>query len=186
VAQFRPTVLVGSSGQPGAFAEAIVRRMAEHCARPVILPLSNPTDLSEAAPEDILQWTEGRALIATGSPFEPVTYGDASFQISQGNNVFVFPGLGLGALLAGASQVTDGMISAAAGALAGAMTDDELAMGLLFPAISRLRDVSVKVAKAVIDRAAYEGVNTLVTSESGYAGIEDAMWEPRYRDYTAV
>ena len=186
VAQFRPTALVGSSGQPGAFTEAIVRGMAKHCERPVILPFSNPTNLSEAIPEDIVRWTEGRALIATGSPFEPVTWGETTVQIGQGNNVFIFPGLGLGALLSGATQVTESMIGAAAHALADTVTDEELATGLLFPAISRLRDVSARVAKAVIDQAVQDGVNTIATGEDGYAWIEATMWEPDYRDYTAA
>ncbi len=186
VAQFRPTALVGSSGQPGAFTEAIVRGMAKHCERPVILPFSNPTNLAEAIPEDIVRWTGGRALIATGSPFEPVTWGEKTIQIGQGNNVFIFPGLGLGALLSGATQVTESMIGAAAHALADTVTDEELATGLLFPAISRLRDVSARVAKAVIDQAVQDGVNTIATGEDGYAWIEATMWEPDYRDYTAA
>lgn len=186
VAQFRPTALVGSSGQPGAFTEAIVRGMAKYCERPVILPFSNPTDLSEAIPEDIVRWTGGRALIATGSPFEPVTWGETTVQIGQGNNVFIFPGLGLGALLSGATEVTESMIGAAAHALADTVTDDELASGLLYPAISRLRDVSVHVAKAVIDQAVQDGVNTIATAEDSHAWIEATMWEPNYREYTAA
>ena len=186
VAQFRPTVLVGSSGQPGAFSEAIVRGMAKHCERPVILPFSNPTHLSEATPKDILRWTGGRALIATGSPFGPVTHGETSIQIGQGNNVFIFPGLGLGALLSGATEITESMIGAAAHALADTVTDEELATGLLFPAMSRLRDVTVHVAKAVIDQAVHEGVHTIAMSEVGHARIKESMWEPHYLDYTAA
>lgn len=186
VTQLRPTVLVGASGQPGSFTEAIIRGVAKHCERPVILPFSNPTNLAEATPEDILRWTGGRALIATGSPFEPVTWGNTSVQIGQANNVLIFPGLGLGALLSGATRVTESMIGAAAYALADAVTDEELATGLLLPAMSRLRDVSVHVAKAVIDQAAHEGVSTIATSEFDYAQIKESMWEPHYRDYTAA
>ena len=152
----------------------------------MILPFSNPTNLVEATPENILRWTGGRALIATGSPFEPVTWGNTSVQIGQANNVFIFPGLGLGALLSGATRVTESMIGAAAYALADAVTDEELATGLLLPAMSRLRDVSVHVAKAVIDQAAHEGVSTIATSEFDYAQIKESMWEPHYRDYTAA
>ena len=115
-----------------------------------------------------------------------MTWGEKTIQIGQGNNVFIFPGLGLGALLSGATQVTESMIGAAAHALADTVTDEELATGLLFPAISRLRDVSARVAKAVIDQAVQDGVNTIATREDGYAWIEATMWEPDYRDYTAA
>ena len=186
VAQYHPTALVGSSGQPGAFTEAIVRGMAKHCERPVILPFSNPTHLAEATPEDIFHWTAGRALIATGSPFEPVAWGETSVQIGQANNVFIFPGLGLGALLSGATLVTESMIGAAAHALADSVTDEELATGLLLPAMSRLRDVSAHVAKAVVDQAVHEGVSTVETSKLSHARIKETMWEPHYKDYTAA
>ncbi len=186
VARFRPTALVGSSGQPGTFTEAIVRDMAEHCERPVILPFSNPTHLAEATPEDILRWTAGRALIATGSPFDPVTRGETTVQIGQANNVFIFPGLGLGALLSGATLITESMIGAAAHALADSVTDEELATGLLLPAMSRLRDVSAHIAKAVIDQAAHEGVSTIETGELSHARIKESMWEPQYKDFTAA
>src|SRR5437588_95370 len=112
-----PTILVGTSTQPGTFTEAVVRTMAQGCEQPIILPLSNPTRLSEADPADLIRWSDGRALVATGSPFEPVTYDKVSYVVGQANNALVFPGLGLGAVVARASRVTDHMILAAAQAV---------------------------------------------------------------------
>jgi malate dehydrogenase (oxaloacetate-decarboxylating) len=186
VQHYQPTVLIGSSGQAGAFDENIVRAMAEYCDRPVIMPFSNPTDHAEAVPGDILRWTQGRALIATGSPFEPVTFDGRRVQIGQGNNVFIFPGLGLGTLLSGATEITDGMIVAAARALADAVRDKELATGLLFPSVSRLREVTAQVTSAVIKRADVDGVSTTTTIEPTEALIKKSMWNPCYRDYVAA
>jgi malic enzyme len=182
VAHYRPTVLIGSSGQAGAFTEAIAKSMARVAARPIILPFSNPTDRAEATPHDLLNWTEGRALVATGSPFEPVTYGGREFKIGQGNNVFIFPGLGLGALESRATRVTDAMVSAASAALTDAVTADELKQGLLFPAVDRLREISRNVAIAVARQAEADGVASRPASEVEDQ-IEQAMWLPSYRDY---
>ncbi|MCZ6659404.1 MAG: NAD-dependent malic enzyme, partial [Gammaproteobacteria bacterium] len=140
---------------------------------------SNPTDRAEAQPEDILNWTEGRALVATGSPFAPVRIGTREYGIGQGNNVFIFPGLGLGALASNAQSVTDSMVSAASAALARAITDEELARGLLFPAIDRLREVCRDVAVAVVRQAEADGVDR----RQG-ADIDDMMWTPDYPEYT--
>ena len=182
VARFQPTALLGSSGQPGTFSEGLVRNMASHVERPLILPFSNPTDRAEAKPEDIVRWTDGRALIATGSPFEPVQYKNRLIHIGQGNNVFIFPGLGLGALTSGATVITDGMVSAAANALAEQVTENELAQGLLFPAVSRLREVSRAVAVAVARTAQTEGVAD--ASEKKIEEVVDAaMWWPDYPQY---
>ncbi|MCH8142292.1 MAG: NAD-dependent malic enzyme [Proteobacteria bacterium] len=185
VDKFQPTALIGSSGQPGAFSQVVVRSMASHVARPLILPFSNPTDRAEATPEDIVRWTEGRALIATGSPFEPVQYKNEVIHIGQGNNVFIFPGLGLGALISGATIITDGMVSAAAYALAEQVTESELKRGLLFPAVSRLREVSKAVAVAVAKAAQTDGVAE--SSEKEFADLVDAaMWWPDYPHYTSA
>lgn len=183
---YRPTALIGSSGQTGAFTEEIVRAMAEHTERPVILPFSNPTSITEATPEDVLRWTGGRGLVATGSPFAPVSYEGRTFEIGQGNNVFIFPGLGLGTLLAGARTVTDGMIGATAHALAQSVTQEELARGLLYPAINRLRDVSRAITRGVMIQAIEEGVATRDLSDDIDAAIETATWTPHYRKYVAV
>ena len=182
VAHYRPTVLIGSSGQAGAFTEAIAKSMARVVERPIILPFSNPTDRAEATPHDLLNWTEGRALVATGSPFEPVTYDGREFKIGQGNNVFIFPGLGLGALESRAMRVTDAMVSAASAALADAVTGDELDQGLLFPAVDRLREISRNVAIAVARQAEADGVAKRPASEVEDQ-VDQAMWSPIYRDY---
>ncbi len=123
VGRVRPTVLIGTSGQGGAFTEDIVRTMAAHTRRPIILPMSNPTRLAEAVPGDLLAWTDGRALIATGSPFDPVEHDGVTYRIGQANNALIFPGLGLGAIVAGADRVTDRMLAAAADAVAGQIDD---------------------------------------------------------------
>ena len=183
---YRPTALIGSSGQAGSFTEDIVRAMADHTERPVILPFSNPTSITEATPEDVIRWTAGRGLVATGSPFAPVSYEGRTFEIGQGNNVFIFPGLGLGTLLSGARTVTDGMISATAHALAQSVTEEELARGLLYPAINRLRDVSRAITRAVMVQAIEEGVATQDPGSDIDAVIETATWTPHYRKYVAV
>jgi malate dehydrogenase (oxaloacetate-decarboxylating) len=189
VRAFKPTVLIGSSGQPGAFNKQVIEAMAAHCERPVVLPFSNPTDYAEARPADVLAWTEGRALLATGSPFEPVHYAGKTYAIGQGNNVFVFPGLGLGALAAQATSVTDGMINAAVLALAGSVTEEELDLGLLYPAIKRLRSVSRAVALAVMQQAIEEGVAdssiAALAPAALPAHLDGMIWEPSYRRYTA-
>jgi malic enzyme len=149
VAAYKPTVLIGTSGQGGSFDEATIRAMAAATETPVILPMSNPTEISEAEPEDVLRWTEGRALVATGSPFDDVELRGVTQRIGQANNVFIFPGLGLGTIVSGASEVTDGMISASAHALAGSLTDEELSARCLMPEVTRLWDICGNVAAAV-------------------------------------
>lgn len=176
----KPTVLIGSSGQAGAFSEGLIRKMAAHCKTPVVLPFSNPTHLCEAVPADIIRWTDGRALIATGSPFEPVDYNGRRVHIGQGNNVYIFPGLGLGALSCNASKVTDGMITASARALAESVSDDDLAEGRLFPPIPALRQVCKSVAGAVIKAAIRDGVSDTDVSCSSDQHLESLMWTPEY------
>ena len=143
VARVRPTMLIGTSTQAGAFTEDIVREMAAHTPRPLILPLSNPTSKAEARPEDVLVWTEGRALVATGSPFPRVTVGGTLFTIAQANNALVFPGLGLGVVVAQATRITDSMIVAAADAVARLSDASSLGAPLL-PGIDELRKVSAR------------------------------------------
>ncbi len=182
VRAFRPTVLIGTSGQPQLFTERIVHNMAEHAKHPLIMPFSNPTDRTEAAPADLLRWTGGRAIVATGSPFAPVEVDGRPRRIGQGNNVFVFPGVGLGVLLGGFSKVTDDMLTAAAHAVAGCVTDAELEQGLIYPAVRRLHVVTRAVAAAVIRCGA-----GLAAAEAHADDLEErierAMWKPRYADY---
>ena len=186
VRNYRPTVLIGSSGQGGAFNEQVIREMARHATRPVVMPFSNPTDNCEAVPKDVVAWTDGRALIATGSPFPAVVHDGREIHIGQGNNAFIFPGLGLGALIAGARAVTDGMIAAAANALATQLTASELAQGYLFPPIARLREVSHVIARAVIETSVREGSAGLNDASDMDRLIAEATWTPDYPVLEAV
>jgi malic enzyme len=179
----RPTVLVGTTGIAGAFSEAVIRAAAAGADRPIILPLSNPTSMSEAAPADVLRWTDGRALVATGSPFPPVVMDGVAREIAQANNVFIFPGLGLGVIAVEARTVTDGMILAAARALAASVTDERLAAGVLYPAIRDLRSVSMTIALAVAHEAAATGLGGLPPDTDLAAEVRGAAWWPAYVPY---
>ncbi len=183
VRAFKPTVLVGASGQPRSFDEEVVKEMARHVKRPVILPISNPTDLSEAYPADVLEWTDGQALVATGSPFPPVQYGGREYEIGQCNNVFIFPGVGMGALLAGCATISSGMVRSAAYALAQNVSQEELDAGMLFPEVSRLREISRKVAEGVMRVAAEEGIGEKMSDEERIQRLNDFIWEPEYSEY---
>ncbi|MFJ9725629.1 NAD-dependent malic enzyme [Streptomyces sp. NPDC101209] len=185
VRRVRPTVLIGTSGQGGAFTESVVREMAAHTERPIVLPMSNPTRLAEAVPSDLLDWTQGRALIATGSPFEPVTRDGVTYEIGQANNALVFPGPGLGAVVARATRVTDSMLSAAAHAVAGQV--DSTARGAsLLPHTRLLRRTSAAVAVAVARAAAEDGVAREPVDDTIEERVRRAMWEPVYRPVVAV
>ena len=181
VRALRPTVLIGTTGEPGTFTEAVVREMASHVARPVVLPLSNPNSSCEATPADVIAWSDGRALVATGSPFEPVTHNGRRIVVGQGNNVFIFPGVGLGAIVAEAREVTDGMFAAAADQLAAEVSPRDLASGSIFPPISDIRRVTARIAEAVVRAAISEGVarHPLDDAQIGPA-VAAAMWEPVY------
>jgi len=186
VDNYKPTILIGSSGSPGAFHQEIVASMLKHTARPIILPFSNPTSLSEAVPADLLEWSNGQALVATGSPYEPVELNGRNYVIGQGNNVFVFPGLGLGALASDSTQVTNGMVSAAASALAKSVKDEELETGSLYPSVVRLREVSRQVALAVALRAVEEGVAPMRSELEIQKALDEMIWEPVYPEYVPV
>ncbi|MGE3289394.1 MAG: NAD-dependent malic enzyme [Pseudonocardia sp.] len=178
VAHVRPTVLIGTSTQPGAFTEEIVRTMAAHTERPIILPLSNPTSRCEARPADLIAWTGGRALVATGSPFAPVDLDGRRHEIAQANNALVFPGLGLGVTVARARRVSAGMIAAAADAVAG-LADATAAGGALLPPVTDLRRVSAAVAVAVVRAAADEGLAQAPVADPERQ-VREAMWWPDY------
>lgn len=179
----RPTVLIGVSGQAGAFSEPIVRAMAECNKRPVIFPLSNPTSREEATPVDIEAWTEGRALIGVGSPFPPIMRDGARFKVDQTNNSYIFPGVGVGALAVGASRVSDGMFMAAAKALASVSPARNNPKHNLLPPVSALRDVSQTVALAVALQAHKEGLAKDVPIDQVEARIHAKVWTPRYVPY---
>ncbi|MFG2886224.1 NAD-dependent malic enzyme [Streptomyces sp. NPDC048297] len=185
VARVRPTVLIGTSGQGGAFTEDIVRTMAGAVERPIVLPMSNPTRLAEAVPADVLAWTDGRALIATGSPFKPVAYEGVEYRIGQANNALIFPGLGLGAIVAHADRVTDHMLSAAAHAVAD--RTDACAPGApILPLTDELRETSAAVAVAVARAAADDGVARASVDDSIEDRVRAAMWQPVYRPVAAI
>jgi malate dehydrogenase (oxaloacetate-decarboxylating) len=179
VKNVHPTILIGTSGQPRAFTEEIVREMAEHVARPVIFPLSNPTSKSEATPAELLKWTHGRALVATGSPFAPVNYEGRLLQIGQCNNAFIFPGVGLGVIASGASRVTDAMFSAAARVLSEFSPALSTADGPLFPSLEGVREISYRVALAVGEEAVRAGL-TSTSLNSLERAVTNKMWAPRY------
>ena len=180
VARVHPTVLIGTSGKTGAFTEAVVREMAAHAERPVILPMSNPTALSEAAPADLIRWTGGRALVAAGSPFDAVDHDGVRYEIGQANNALVFPGLGLGVIAARARRVTDGMLLAAARAVAG-LADISAQGAPLLPRVTDLRETSAAVAAAVARAAVAEGVADATLDADLAAQVRALRWEPRYR-----
>ncbi|HEV2460278.1 MAG TPA: NAD-dependent malic enzyme [Ktedonobacterales bacterium] len=184
VAHVHPTILIGTAAMPGAFTEAIVREMARHVERPIIFPLSNPTAKSEAIPADLITWTDGRALIATGSPFPPVVYGDRLLSIGQCNNMFIFPGMGLGITAAGARFVTLEMFVAAAYALSACSPARIAPSAALYPAVEEVRQVSRRVAIAVAQAAQRAGVAAPASVEETERRVDDAMWEPHYTRLT--
>jgi malate dehydrogenase (oxaloacetate-decarboxylating) len=184
VARVRPTMLIGTSTQAGAFTEHVVRTMAAHCDRPIILPLSNPTSKAEAVPADLLRWTGGRALVATGSPFDPVTRDDRTYVIAQANNALVFPGLGLGVAVARARRISEGMIAASANAVA-QLSDATAPGAALLPPVTDLRRVSAAVAVAVARAAAAEGL-AQVPIDDPIQQVFQAMWRPDYPQIEAV
>lgn len=180
VQTLKPTVLIGTSGQPGTFTEEVVRAMGELTERPVVMPFSNPTSKCEAHPADILKWTDGRALVASGSPFEPVVLAGKTHRIGQGNNVYIFPGVGLGALSANAKKVTDSMFTVAAETLAAAVEQRDLDEGALYPRLSRLREITRKIAIAVVLEAHSAGVGDAVDEAEATRRVDAAIWAPRY------
>jgi malic enzyme len=180
VSVVKPTVLVGASGQPGLFTRGVVHAMAAHARRPVILPLSNPTSKSEATPEDLVAWTDGRALVATGSPFPPVNFGTQRHRIAQANNVFVFPAVGLACIVGQVSEVTAAMFRVAAEALAAEVSEEELGNGRLLPKVRDLRRVTARVAEAVLREVRESGVGLPFENNEIPRVVADAMWVPRY------
>jgi malate dehydrogenase (oxaloacetate-decarboxylating) len=180
IEQVKPTVLVGCSTAHGAFTQQVVEAMCAGVERPAIFPISNPTSKIEAAPADIIPWSKGRALVATGLPWGPVDYAGVRYLFAQANNALVYPGLGLGTIVAGASQVTDSMILAAAEAVAGQADVSQPGASLL-PAVENLRASSATAAVAVVAAAVADGVATAKPDNTVQA-VHEAMWQPVYPD----
>jgi malate dehydrogenase (oxaloacetate-decarboxylating)(NADP+) len=195
VRKYKPTMLLGMTGIGGIFNEEIIREMAKHCARPVIFPLSNPTIKAECTATQAFTWTDGRCIFASGSPFDPVTLQDGRvYNTSQCNNMYIFPGLGLGATLCGAERITDKMLYLAAETLANQVSREELSQGKVFPHISKIREVSKNIAMTVIGEAQRDGQATKLRGkyiEDMEAYVESKMYDPVYvplvekrRDFT--
>jgi len=183
VANAHPTVLMGVTAQRGLFDETILRQLGKHCQRPVVLALSNPTSKTECTPEEAFKATDGRALVATGSPFAPVTFGGRTLAAAQCNNLYIFPGVGLGALVSKAARVTNRMFVAASKALSSMVTAEEEERGLLLPNMESIRGVSARVAFAVAREARDSGLGRMQSDEEYQALIARAQWEPRFYPY---
>ncbi|STZ77060.1 NAD-dependent malic enzyme [Bergeriella denitrificans] len=179
VKQVKPTILIGTSTDHGAFGEDVVKALAAGVERPILLPLSNPTERIEVMPADAVKWSDGKALIAVGIPVPPVPYQGVNYEIGQANNAMLYPGLGLGVIVSGAKHVTDGMLLAAAEAVASQVNPQELGASLL-PPVDNLRASSATVAVAVAKQAVKDGVAT-VQSDNWIQTVQDAMWQPVYR-----
>jgi malate dehydrogenase (oxaloacetate-decarboxylating)(NADP+) len=179
----KPTILVGAAAVPGAFSREIIEEMAGLNARPIIFSLSNPTSKAECTAEQAYTWSDGRAVFASGSPFQPVTLGDRTFVPRQGNNCYIFPGVGLGVLAVGARRVTDEMFMAAARALAAFVTQADLDRGAIFPPLTMMREVSVHVAAAVAEVAYRQGHATAPRPADLMAHVASCMWQPDYPVY---
>jgi malate dehydrogenase (oxaloacetate-decarboxylating) len=183
VANAKPTVLIGTSGQPGTLSQSIVRSIAEHVRRPVILILSNPTERAEATPQDLDAWTEGRAIIGSGSPFPRLKRNGKDFRVDQTNNAYVYPGIGLGAIVADARRISDRMFLAAARTVAEFSPAKHDPAANLLPPLVEIRKLSFDVARAVAKQAQTEGLADLSSDEALAEAVRDKMWEPRYARY---
>ncbi|MDE1313684.1 NAD-dependent malic enzyme [Vibrio aestuarianus] len=179
----KPTVLVGVSGAPGLFSEEVITEMHKHCPRPIIFPLSNPTSRVEATPNDIIRWTNGEALVATGSPFDPVQHNGKTYPIAQCNNSYIFPGIGLGVLAVNASRVTDEMLMESSRALALCSPLALNGHGALLPPLEAIHSVSKKIAFAVAKKAIEQGVALEISDDVLESAIEQHFWQPTYRRY---
>jgi malate dehydrogenase (oxaloacetate-decarboxylating) len=178
----KPSVMIGVTGVPGLFTEDVVRALAAGDERPIVMPLSNPTSRAEAVPSDVLAWTDGRALVATGSPFDPVELNGVTYTIAQSNNAYIFPGVGLGVLAAKANRVSDDMFMVAAHALAGSVDGQAVGESLL-PPLADIRAVSRSIALAVGAQAQREGLAPASSEDDLADAIDSMMWEPAYRPY---
>jgi len=182
IKQVKPTIFFGLTGVGGLWTEDIIREMAKHVKRPILFPLSNPTSKTECQAKDAFIWTEGRCIYGSGSPFDPVDYNGKKYYPSQANNMYSFPGLGLGALVSKATVVTDGMLYAAANALSNTVKLADLKDGKLFPRLREIRDVTKQIAFSIAKQAIAEGVSKLppVTDLQLQQLIEQRFWTPVY------
>jgi len=183
VQKIRPNAIIGVSGQPGTFTRSILEAMAEANERPIIFSLSNPTANSECTAEEAYTWTDGRAIFASGSPFAPVDFRGKRYVPGQGNNAYIFPGVGLGVIVSGASRVTDEMFFRAAKALAGTVTGDDLSFGLIYPPLTRVREVSAVIAEEVAECAYESGLARRPRPENVALHIRSLMYDPIYTSY---
>jgi malate dehydrogenase (oxaloacetate-decarboxylating)(NADP+) len=183
VEALRPTALVGVSGMPQTFTEPVVRAMARLNKRPVIFALSNPTSNAECTAEQAYEWSEGRGIFASGSPFAPVTLDGVTHVPGQGNNSYIFPGVGLGVLASGSSRVTDEMFYTAASVLAGLVTEEDLRMGRVYPDLKRIREVSLAIGTKVADIAFTRGLADAACPADLRAHVEATRFDPKYESY---
>ncbi|EMM0380493.1 NAD-dependent malic enzyme [Pluralibacter gergoviae] len=183
VRNVKPDILIGVSGQSGLFTEEIIREMHKHCPRPIVMPLSNPTSRVEATPQDIISWTDGNALVATGSPFDPVVWKDKTYPIAQCNNSYIFPGIGLGVIASGATRITDEMLMSASETLAKHSPLVNNGAGLVLPELKDIHTVSRAIAFAVGKMAQQQGVAVNTSADALTQAINDNFWEPEYRNY---
>jgi len=185
VAGIKPTILLGATGMPGTFDEPVIARMAHELGerRPIVMPLSNPTSACEAPPADILRWSQGRALVATGSPFPAVEVDGVAHEIGQANNVFVFPGLGLGAIVAETRSMPDRLFLVAARALAASVSDERLSASRIAMRSASSRSVTRRIALQVVREACEIGIATIAPETDAEAAVDAAMWWPEYVPY---
>jgi malate dehydrogenase (oxaloacetate-decarboxylating)(NADP+) len=183
VRSVRPTVLIGTSGHARTFTQEIIETMYRHCDRPVIFALSNPTSKAECTAEEAYGWTEGQAIFASGSPFQPVRIGGRILVPGQGNNMYIFPGVGLGAVVCGAREITDQMFFAAARTLADRVTDEELHAGTIYPDLGMIRQISMAIAAAVCRVAWDQGLARYPEPDDIRQYVRDCMYHPEYRPY---
>lgn len=182
----KATILIGVSGKQGLFTEDIIREMVNGCSRPIILPLSNPSQHAEAQPHDVVEWTDGKAIVATGSPFKPVKYNGATFEISQCNNSYVFPGVGLGVISCGARLISDEMLMAASRTLADLSLNSKGKTNAVLPPLTSLPEISRKIATVVAKTAIGQELAREMTDDELNAAIDHNFWTPAYREYRRI
>jgi len=177
----QPTALIGLSGQPGSFTEEIIKEMSKHVEKPIIFALSNPTNKSECSAEQAYKFSNGKCIFASGSPFNPVIYQNKTYYPGQGNNMYIFPGLGLGAVVSKTKIVSDGMILTAAHTLANSVTKEELELGNIYPLLSQIRNISEKIAIAVCEKASKEGLSQVKPEPKNWSElVKNYIYYPKY------